>query len=163
MNIFYAVEANNIIEEVPEFKALILCNTNVFESFEAIFIYKSEMDAEESKSLLLEAGLFENQFELILTANGVIGETFTDFGFLTKNHSFLLKEMVCGFLISRGEKEAIQMALFQLEEHLIFKTENEEDAFYFVEQHLKELVEGIANAYDIEVSFFELDKQRKKI
>ncbi|MEH7345522.1 hypothetical protein V7122_16835 [Bacillus sp. JJ1532] len=163
MNIFYAVEANIIMEEVPNFKAIILSDTNVFDFIETIFIYESEKDAVESKILLLEAGLFENQFELIQLTPGVIGDTFTDFGFITNSHTFLLKEMVCGFSICGGANEAIQMALFQLEEHLIFNTENEKAAIYFVEHHLKDLVKGIANAYDIEVSFFELDKQRKKI
>ncbi|WNS74288.1 hypothetical protein RRV45_15365 [Bacillus sp. DTU_2020_1000418_1_SI_GHA_SEK_038] len=161
MNIVYAVEANSIIEEVPEFKALVLSDTNIIDFFESIYIYESESDAVESKNLLLEAELFENQFELILTSHGVPGETFTDFGFITSTRTFLLKEMVCVFSICVGAKEEIEMALFQLEEHLIFKTVNEEADIFFVEKHLKELVKGIANAYDIEVSFFELDKQRK--
>lgn len=161
MKIFYAVEANNIIEDIPEFKAFILHNTKVFDYIESIFIYESKNEALESEVILNEAGLFENQFELVLSDNGIQGETFHDFGLLTQTSTYLLKELICAFSIIGGDEAAIQMAKIQFQEHLIFETTDEGMAVYFTEKHLKELINGIANAYDIQVSFFELDKQRK--
>ncbi|MBY0122398.1 hypothetical protein [Bacillus sp. S/N-304-OC-R1] len=161
MKIFYAVEANNIIEDVPEFKALILSETKVFDCIESLFIYKLDNEAEQTELLLNEAGLFENRFELIYTNQGIKGENFNDFGLVTNTNTYLLKELICVFAIVGGEETAIQMAKFQLQEHVIYETSYDDREVFFTEHHLKDLINGIANAYDIQVSFFELDKQRK--
>ncbi|KAB2338510.1 hypothetical protein F7731_02820 [Cytobacillus depressus] len=163
MRIYYAVEANTIIEEVPEFKALIFSETNIFDSYEGIFIFETKEAASQLEILLEEAGLLESQFELILAKDGIKGETFADFGFVTEHCTYLLHDLVCSFSIKGGDKISIEMANLQLHEHLIYESYLENKPIYFIERHLKDLVKGIANAYDIEVSFFELDKQSKKL
>ncbi|MBU8879375.1 hypothetical protein BGM26_10305 [Bacillus sp. FJAT-29790] len=158
MKIIYGVEANYIIEEVPECKELIEGETTIFDYHDSTFIYETKEDASLAEDLLREVGLFENQTDLILVGEGEKGDTFFDFGMESSHGTYLLKELLCAFSIVRGNSDAIQMATFQLQEHFIFKAESDIAAIYFAELHLQDLIEGIAVAYDIEVSFFELDK-----
>ncbi|MBS4191283.1 hypothetical protein KHA94_13925 [Bacillus sp. FJAT-49705] len=163
MKIIFAVEANNIIEEVPEFMELLVKETKVFDFHDLTFMFETYAEASHAEELLREADLLENHFELLLVDNGEKGETFFDFGIETPNRTYLLKDLLCSFSIIGGDYDSIRMAVLQVDEHLIYKTVHEKETVYFVESHLIELVKGIADAYDIKVSFFELDKQVKKI
>ena len=163
MKIFYAVEANTIIEEVPEFKELLRLDTELVDYIDSSFVYESAHAADEAEQLLREADLYENRFKLVHIEQCTKGETFEDFAIVTSTNSYLIMECICAFTIIGGTKEAVQMAILQLEEHLICVSFHNSSAIYVVEHHLKDLVKGIAKAYDIEVSFFELDKQEKTL
>ncbi|WP_377888521.1 hypothetical protein [Alkalihalobacillus sp. R86527] len=74
----------------------------------------------------------------------------TDYGFTSQNNrDYLYENMVTPFSISKGDDEQIEMALLQIEEHLIATDKN----IMFVDMMQKELMEGIARAYQIELSF----------
>lgn len=158
MKILYSVEANHIIDEVPEFKDIIENETNLFDYYENIFIFLKKEDARLTEELLTEVGLFENQMDFYLVRNGVKGDSFSDFGIEAHNGIYLRKELLCAFSIKCGEEDSVQMASLQLQEHFVFKENSQSKVIYFIENHLKDLMKGIADAYDIEVSFFELDK-----
>lgn len=164
MKILYGVEAGYIIQDVPEFMNLIKNNTELFDFRQSIFLLEERDDAEFTKNVLTDAGLFEELFVLCYIKSGVKGETFEDFAIETENGVFLFTEHLSAFTITGGNKEDIRMALLQFQEHLVFTAKEEKmPAVYFSELHLKELITGIAQAYDIQVSFLDLDKQEKKI
>ncbi|MCA0986016.1 hypothetical protein [Guptibacillus algicola] len=74
----------------------------------------------------------------------------TDYGLISQNNrNYLYENMVTPFSIKKGEDEQIQMALLQIEEHLIATDQN----IMYVDVMQKELMEGIARAYQIELSF----------
>ncbi|MGN7178342.1 hypothetical protein [Cytobacillus sp. SAFR-174] len=159
MKILYGVEAGYIIQDVPEFMNLIKNNTELFDFQQNIFLFEERNDAEFTKSVLVDAGLFEEFFKLCYIKSGVKGETFEDFAIETESGVCLFSELLSAFTITGGNKEDIRMAVYQFQEHLVFtKKEEKMPAVYFSELHLKDLIIGIAEAYDIQVSFLDLDK-----
>lgn len=73
-----------------------------------------------------------------------------DYGFTSQNNRhYLYEDMVTAFSIERGDEEQIEMALLQIEEHLIASDNN----VFYVDVMQKELMEGIARAYQIELTF----------
>lgn len=164
MEVLFGVEANYIIEDVPEFVDFIKGATELFDFQEGIFIFKNKYDAELTKDALMESGLFETSSLLLYIKIGEIGKTFYDFGLESQKGFYLFPESLCAFTIIGGDSEAIQMAEFQFQEHLVFTEKNEQAGrIYFTEHHLKDLMTGISAAYDIQVSFLDLDKQKKKL
>ncbi|GLB58186.1 hypothetical protein [Cytobacillus sp. NCCP-133] len=155
----FGVEANHIIEELPEFIEFIKNETRLSELQKNIFLFEKKEDAQFAQSALMDAALFEDFSLLYYIINGEKGETFDDFGIESKSGFYLFSELLCAFVISGGVKENIQMAKYQFQEHLVFTgKEDNVKPMYFAELHLKELIIGIANAYDIQVSFLDLDK-----
>lgn len=159
MKKLFGIEANYIIEEVPEFVALIKEQTKIIDFHDQIFLFEKQSEAEKAEHLLKEVNLFENKLHLLLINEGEKGETFFDFGMESEDRNFLFIENLCAFCIEKGDPEAVEMAVFQFQEHLVFTAENEKPGtIYFSERHLQDLIKGIADAYDIQVSFLDLDK-----
>ncbi|MBG9444866.1 hypothetical protein [Cytobacillus firmus] len=159
MKILYGVEAGYIIQDVPEFMNLIKNNTELFDFQQSIFLFEERTHAEFTKSVLVDAGLFEEFFKLYYIKSGVKGETFEDFAIETESGVCLFTELLSAFTITGGNMEDIRMAVYQFQEHLVFTAkEDTMPAVYFTEFHLKDLIIGIAEAYDIQVSFLDLDK-----
>ncbi|KON87059.1 hypothetical protein AF332_09715 [Sporosarcina globispora] len=157
MQTLYGVEASYIIQEVPEFMNLIRMETELFDFQQNTFMFEQMDHADFTKNVLVEAGLFEGFFKLYYIKSGEKGETFNDFAIEIDSGSCLFTEPLCAFTITGGHSEDIQMAVYQFQEHLVF-TAKEDKMVYFSELHLKDLIIGIAEAYDIQVSFLDLDK-----
>ncbi|WP_026583367.1 hypothetical protein [Bacillus sp. J33] len=159
MQVLYGIEANFIIEEVPEFIEFIANKTELFDYRQRIFFFEKKEHAEYAKGALIEAGLFEESLKAYYIESGVKGETFDDFGIEMETGYYLFSELLCLFSITHGSEEEIQMAKYQFQEHIVFTAKNNSSApVYFSELHLRELINGIADAYDIQVSFLDLDK-----
>ncbi|MBT2687085.1 hypothetical protein J7I93_02690 [Bacillus sp. ISL-47] len=159
MKFLYGVEANYIVEDVPEFMDFIKKETELFDFQRSIFLFENDSDAELAKNLLIESNLIEGSSLLYYITNGEKGESFDDFGLESAKGFYLYPEMLCAFFITRGDAEDIQMAKYQFHEHLVFTAKDDDiGLIYFSELHLKDLINGIAEAYDIEVSFLDLDK-----
>ncbi|RBP94158.1 hypothetical protein DFO70_105404 [Cytobacillus firmus] len=159
MKILFGVEASYIIQDVPEFMNLIKRETELFDFQQSTFLFEQMAHAEFTRSVLAEAGLFEEFFTLWYIKSGVKGETFDDFAIETDSGFCLFTEFLSAFTITGGSAVDIRMAVYQFQEHLVFTAKDEEvPLVYFSELHLKDLIIGIAEAYDIQVSFLDLDK-----
>ncbi|MGD6841354.1 hypothetical protein ACQCVH_02435 [Bacillus infantis] len=159
MKIVYAAEASSLIEELPEFDLLLRTETNLKDTAGTIYLYDSAQDRETAVFLLKEGHLLEDQHFLISLEDAIIGEHFDDCGTISENGGYYLwLELVLPFAITVGDPTQREMALLQLEEHLAASSSPACGHVYFIGVHLKELASGIARAYDIEVSFLDLDK-----
>ncbi|PLR85959.1 hypothetical protein CVD25_04390 [Bacillus canaveralius] len=164
MIIHYGVEANHLIGHVPEFIELVRLETSPADEHDSIFIYRSTDACTLAKNLLIEGELYEDVHMLILLTNATTEDVFPDYGFVSKkqNH-YLFKSMVSCFLIINGDKIAIEMAQLQMEEHLVARTKTNDVELFFITLHDQELIGRIAKAYNIEVSFLDLDKPIEKL
>lgn len=124
----------------------------------ALYIVKTKEEAETLKSLYINKKAFEEEYELILLNAPELTDAWNDYGFASDTEKlYLYKDMIASYSFSGGLKENREMALLQMEEHLIGR-ETGESAIYFVDRSHIELIRGIARAYNVEVSFFDLDK-----
>ncbi|PLR76496.1 hypothetical protein CU633_16180 [Bacillus sp. V3-13] len=164
MIIHYGIEATHIIGQVPEFIELVRRETSPDDEHDSMFIYRSADASSLATNLLLEGELYEDIHLLILLTNATTGDVFSDYGFISeKQNHYLFKSMVSCFLIKNGDKIAVEMAQLQMEEHLVARTKTNGDELFFVALHDQELIGRIAKAYDIEVSFLDLDKPAEKL
>jgi hypothetical protein len=159
LKIVYAVEASILIEEVPEFDLLLRNETSLKDTAGTIYLYESEQDRETAVFLLKEGHLLEDRHLLISLENAIMWEHFNDCGTISENGEYYLwLELVLPFTVTAGDLIQQEMALLQFEEHLAASASLACGRVYFIGVHLKELASGIARAYDIEVSFLDLDK-----
>lgn len=159
MQIFIGLEANPIISELPEFEQLLLSTAPPLLVHENIYIYEVQQNADAASELLSEADLHEATHQLIKTA-GTVGEDFFDYGFHADIDTFLYADDLSAFRFTGGSDVQTEMALIQLEEHLVFASE---EGIYFTLRHYTDLVLGIVKAYEVKVEFLDLDKWCKKI
>ncbi|WP_336989516.1 hypothetical protein [Bacillus infantis] len=159
MKIFYAAEASSLIGELPEFDLLLRNETSLKDTAGTLYLFESEQDRETAVFLLKEGHLFEDRHLLIYLEDAIMGEHFDDCGTISENGEYYLwMELVRPFAITAGEPAQREMALLQFEEHLAASSSLTCGRVYFIGVHLEELALGIARAYDIEVSFLDLDK-----
>lgn len=159
MRLMYGVEADYIIDELPEFEKILCDVPHFFERAETIFIFDSLEGAEQARDLMQEVGIYIDFHKLILIPSGSLGELYFDYSLASQsNYTYLLYDLVLVFFIVNGTEKGIEMFKYQLEEHLVFKTFSDSTEFFFVDQSLEPLIRKTAQAYDIEVSFFDLDK-----
>jgi hypothetical protein len=159
MKIIYAAEASSLIDELPEFDLLLKTETVLEDKAGFLYFYDSIQARETANSLLREGHLLEDQHLFILLQEAEPGERFDDNGIVSENGKhYLWKELVLPFAMTAGDPLQREMALLQFEEHLAAAAVHPSGRIYFIEAHLKELAAGIARAYDIEVSFLDLDK-----
>jgi hypothetical protein len=164
MEIVYGVEMNNrkeithhtygqLIKEFAHKVPIIGQDKNVY-------VVASKAEEELLTKLLLEKEVFEDTFPLFQLKQPEITPLFYDYGFITTDGTYYLyEELTFPFFIKKGNPQQLEMGLFQMMEHTICKDialKNEN--LFFADKQQKELIEGIAKAYDIEVSIFELDK-----
>ncbi|MCT8138581.1 hypothetical protein H1D32_13030 [Anaerobacillus sp. CMMVII] len=62
--------------------------------------------------------------------------------------------MVIHFSISGYNERDVRTALEQMDEHLVAIDMTPNKTFYFVERYHQELIEGIADAYKVVVTFY---------
>lgn len=162
MKYAFGVEANPLISDIHEFYILLSDNLNLIETVNLTSIYENEKDANTAMSLLKEAELFEELHHLIVLDSGMRGVCFFDYGFNGEKRTYLYKELLTAFSLS-GDKLQVEMAKLQIDEHLVYKTSIRDHEVFFVEQQFSTLMEGIAAAYNCRLSFFNLDKWKKKL
>jgi hypothetical protein len=156
MKAVYAIELNeNLLED--ELESFQNECVQIFVD-DSILIMQSVLDAKKIKDYLIKIGKYEDFYQLIQIEQPEITDLFDDYGFNLGRSYFLITELVCCFTIIKGEKEQIEMALIQMEECLLGLEQEDNQQFYFVDIQQKELIERFATAYEIEVSFFDLDK-----
>lgn len=163
MKFMIGIEASPLIDEIHGFRSLLMSETKIVDVYELIFIFDNLIEAELAREILKEGEIFEEWHDLIVFSEGQEGESFFDYGFISdKNEKFLFKDLLCAFSICSKDEKMIEMANYQLDEHLVFKTKTKEGEIYFTDRQHDELVERICQAYDIEASFLDLDKLAKK-
>ncbi|WP_133299576.1 hypothetical protein [Bacillus sp. V59.32b] len=82
-------------------------------------------------------------------------ELFEDYGFKTEASTYLFKQSLACFQFASGGKTEIEMALLEMDEILIARSD---ENVYFIDAFQKDLVLGIAKAYQVQPSFLALDK-----
>ncbi|OIJ20270.1 hypothetical protein BKP45_09385 [Anaerobacillus alkalidiazotrophicus] len=119
------------------------------------FIVSSPEDQILLKDLLTYYDVFEDAFVLYKLKEPEMKNIFIDFGFTSQKGDFYLyKDLVIPFTISGNNEKALQHALEQMDEHLIASENEQIRTIYFVERYHQELIEGIAEAYKINVIFY---------
>jgi hypothetical protein len=125
------------------------------ESVSTLFMFKSYDDICFLTEQLKEYHVNYSVHQLILIKDSITSSVISDYGYLsTSNNMYILKEMIAVFTITYGTETDIKMALLQFDEHLIAQL----NQFYFIDLHQDLLIEKIAKAYNIKVSFLNLDK-----
>ncbi|QOR65515.1 hypothetical protein IM538_17125 [Cytobacillus suaedae] len=164
----FGLEMSIIKEKLPGYTATIIKEiaglVTIIDRDEQILIVATAKEALELQDYLIEQNLFEDFFLLLELHNPETKETFYDYGIHSlQEKDYLFLEMISVFTIESGSNEQIEMSLYQFEEHLLcIDTGYESKKYYYVDRNFVELINGIAQAYDIEVSFFDLDKLHEK-
>ena len=156
MNTVFGVEMKPPKNKRPGFTAQLVKKTaelaNVMDRDKQLVIISNQAEAEALKEFYQSKGVFEEFFTLVhLSKSTKQTGLFEDYGFVSQNQQFFLyKDMVSGFTIKQGEENEIKMALLQFKEHLIAR---DHELYYIDRMHI-ELIEGIARAYNLELTFW---------
>lgn len=157
MKLLYGIEIQNINNvDITPFVH------NIFDKDNDLFIYASKDECNIIEQYVIDLGISFELFPLYYLNRPEITNLFYDYGFQSEDqqHYYLYADNVCAFSIIGGKEEQIMMAQYQYNEHII-ATNLDVPILYCVDKHQIELMKGIAKAYDIEVSFFDLDKTKK--
>ncbi|KPB05232.1 hypothetical protein [Bacillus sp. CHD6a] len=131
---------------------------SIFDSDDSMLITDSAMEAKVVKNMLMDRSILEETYSLSLIENPIATSLFTDYGFVSeKNNHYLYQDMISIFTIESGIQVNIDMFLIQLEESII-AIEEQYKKSYIIDKENKEFMQKVAQAYDIEVSIFDLDK-----
>lgn len=155
MNKIKGIEASPFISELPDFLQFLQSVAPPLLVQGNLFIYSSGNLADEAAELLHDAELLEEIHPLIKIAEGIPRDDFFDYGFCADGTSFLYIDQLSAFKVSGSDKNQIEMALLQIDEHLTFEAAGE---IFFIAEHYKELIMGIVRAYNVKVEFLDLDK-----
>lgn len=156
MKTVYAIELNEELLE-DEIELLEQVDVQIFVE-SSILLIPTKQKLERIKNYIMDIGKYEESYQLIELKQAERTDLFYDFGFIIGDSSYLITELICSFNIIQGQKEQIDMALLQMEECLLAIHQEDKQRFFFIDIQQKELIERFAKAYEIEVSFFDLDK-----
>jgi hypothetical protein len=154
VQIFIGIEASPLLSELPDFEKFLHSAAPPLLVHENIYIYNDQQSADAASGLLSEADLYEETHRLIKT-EGTVGVNFYGYGFQDGVDVFLFINNLSAFCFTGGSEVQSEMALLQLEEHLVFTTA---EGIYFTIDHYTDLVLGIVKAYEVKVEFLDLDK-----
>ncbi|WP_246945933.1 hypothetical protein [Bacillus pinisoli] len=124
------------------------------EKYKEFYLFSSREDVLLLEKELKDYFIIQDVHSLYVLRQPQLFPTFSDYGFTSNTTTYLFQNMVSCFAIKGGNSKDVEMAMLQFDEHLIAINEN----IYFVDLHHQALIEKIANAYHITISFFELDK-----
>lgn len=159
MQIYIGIEANSILSELPEFEQFLQSAAPPHFVHGNIYIYGQQQMADAASELLSEADLLEETHQMI-KVEGRPGADFYDYGFSAGPDTYLYTNDLSAFRFTAGDNTQIEMALIQLEEHLVYTAA---EGVYFAMDHYTDLIMGIVKAYKVKVEFLDLDKWCKKI
>lgn len=161
MKSMFGLEIQCSDDDPPYFQNLLLQfkhTASIFDVDGNLLITDSPMEANLVKKLLADRCLETETYHLSLIENPVPTSLFTDYGFVSeKENHYLYQAMTAAFHIKSGKEEDISMALTQMDESII-SVEEQYRKLYFIDRESREFIMKVAKAYDIEVSFLELDK-----
>ncbi|WP_226656952.1 hypothetical protein [Pseudalkalibacillus hwajinpoensis] len=156
MNIVFGVEMKPPVHKLPGFIAQLVKKTaemaKVLDRDKQLVILSTREEANALQNYYQSKDVLEGFYPLIhLSQASELRSSFTDYGFTSQNNEhYLYKEMISYFMINKGDNQQREMALLQMEEHLICKDEN----LFFIDRMHIELMEGIARAYNIELTLW---------
>ncbi|MFC0269988.1 hypothetical protein ACFFIX_00755 [Metabacillus herbersteinensis] len=150
MNILFGVELSGATSLNFNLLLRIKEKVRIVDHDDTIVIVSSFFEAERLKSLFEEQTIFEEQHALVLLDNPEVTSLYSDYGFKSHaNKIYLFQELVQSFTITATDPVQEKMALLQFEEHLIAK----DGALLYIDSQFLKLVQGIATAYSIGVTF----------
>lgn len=157
MKKIYGVEMTKPKGQLPGFIAQIVKKTaeiaKIYDRDQNLLIIENEQQAVDLESFFQSKGVLGETFTLYHLEDPTEYPTFTDYGFISvSGQAYLFEDMTIPFEITSGNDKQVKMATLQIEEHLI-GIESGLKQIYFIDKQLKELIEGIAAAYKIHVSF----------
>lgn len=76
MKFVIGIEASPLIDELTDFRSLLMSETKIKEIYERLFIFDSLIEAELAKEILNEGEIFEEWHNLIVFSDGQEGECF---------------------------------------------------------------------------------------
>ncbi|RFU65694.1 hypothetical protein [Peribacillus glennii] len=158
MQTVFAIELAYTRSEFPDLFELLAGQSGGCDIFGPFLIVGSRADADFFKEVTNAADSFVDSHELLSDGCFIPLELFSDYGFQTNTSTYLFKESLSCFRIASGGKTERGMALLELDEILIASWDDHGHIHFFVDEFQKDLVLGLAKAYDIEVSFLHLDK-----
>lgn len=153
------IEALHSIYEIPDFLEIFISFTQPLYIHDTLYIYEQGKNAEEAEDFLKEACLLQEIHPLIKIEKGIEGTDFFDYGFCEGSSIFLFKNSLAAFKVTGKNKLQKEMALLQLEEHLIYTSiGGNDERIFFSNSNYMDLIKGIVKAYEVEVEFLDLDK-----
>lgn len=163
----FGLEMSIVKDKLPGYTATLIKEiaslATIIDRDEQLLIVATAKEALKLQDYLISKNQFEDFFLLLELHNPETKETTYDYGIHSlQEKDYLFLEMVSVFTIENGTKEQIEMALYQFEEHLLCTDTIESKKYYYIDRNFIELINGISHAYDIEVSFFDLDKLTEK-
>lgn len=149
-----AESGNRLPGAVAQIVKQIAQEVNVIDRDDRLYILASSTDAEKLIDLFSENDMFEDYYELFELEEGSVTDDFPDYGFVSiSGRYYLYEEITLPFRLEKTpDPKQQEMAIQQMNEHLIAK-ETTEETLYFTDRQHKELIERIAKAYGITVSF----------
>ncbi|MEB1806573.1 MAG: hypothetical protein LPK26_04570 [Bacillaceae bacterium] len=153
MNSGFALELkNNLNIDISTLEGcyLQIYQQDPFDEAESIYVFTEYNAIVALSNQFSNLELIEEVHELLLFEELKVYEKFSDYGWKGKLY-YLYRELVLPFKIVDGEEVQIKMATIQMEEDLIAYDYTKQT--YYVDFHVKELIEGYANAYEIHVEF----------
>ncbi|RFU66787.1 hypothetical protein D0469_16855 [Peribacillus saganii] len=158
MDTVYAVELKHTASEFPELFALLQEYSHPIAISGNIVVVPDLDETEICKVISISAKTFSGIHPLLKFESVKANALFTDHAFEAGGYYFLFKENLTAFSITDSQKEDAKMALLEMEEFLIASCMSDGQELFFADSSQKQLIKGLCLAYDIEVSFFLLDK-----
>lgn len=156
MQIVFGVEHCELRDQgsndLSEFLQKISSTANVVDQDDRLCIVQTESDFQALKDLFQSEERLEETYELYPLQSPAV--TFnTDYGFVSSSkQAYLFKEMTIPFHLNE-ESESAKMAMLQMEEHLVATDDSVSPCIYFADRQQRELIEQIASAYQVTVTF----------
>ena len=117
---------------------------------DTIIILPSKRDFEQLKEVLIDKNLYENSYVLFELNTPTLTNLSNDYGFQSSQNTFyLFLDLVSAFTIIDGDKTSKEMFVLQLDEYIVAKSNN----IYFVDSQFNELVQKIATAYGVKITY----------
>jgi hypothetical protein len=114
-----------------------------------LFIFTDGKVFEECKKNI------EETFTLYLLEQPELKKTFSDYGFISEGEQcYLYENLVIPFTLEASTVINIEMALFQISEHLIATEKSNDRTIYYVDKKLRSLIDKYQNAYDVKIVFY---------
>ncbi|MCF6137893.1 hypothetical protein [Pseudalkalibacillus berkeleyi] len=156
MQIVFGVEHCELRDQgsnyLNEFLQKITSTANVVDRDDRLCIVQTESDFQALKELFQSEKRLEETYELY-PLQSPSTKFNTDYGFVSSSkHAYLFKEMTIPFRLNE-ENERAKMAMLQMEEHLVATDDSTSPLLYFADRQQRELIEQIASAYQVTVTF----------
>ncbi len=118
-------------------------------------IITNEKDVDFFIGFFQKEDVFDAKYSLFKIETPEQKSVFTDFGFISySDKSYLYEELIIPFTTSGNNEKDVSAALEQMDEHLVAIDRGATKTIYFVERYHQQLIEGIADAYNINVIFY---------